>query len=83
LRWLSCFEAVTISLRSSAIRRSRMIFVVSDRAFGGGEAAEDAFDGAVLEKVAGTFPLQFVLFLLFSLGDMDVTRGVTWTSPGG
>ena len=25
--------------------------------FGGGEAAEDAFDGAVLEEVAGTFPL--------------------------
>jgi hypothetical protein len=54
-----------------------MIFVVSDRALEGGEAAEDAFGGAVLEEGAGTFPLQFVLFLLFSLGDMDVTRGMT------
>ena len=35
-----------------------------------------------LEKVAGTFPLLFILFLLFSLGDMGVTRGVTWMSPG-
>ena len=54
-----------------------MIFVVSDKIFGGGEAVECTFDGLVLEKVAGTFPLLFILFLLFSLGDMGVTRGVT------
>jgi hypothetical protein len=34
-----------------------MIFVVSDKALGGGEAAEDAFNGLVIEEVAGTFPL--------------------------
>jgi hypothetical protein len=34
-----------------------MIFVVSDRALGRGEAAEDSFDWEVLEEVAGTFPL--------------------------
>jgi hypothetical protein len=68
-------------MRSSTIRRSSMIFVVSDKALGGGEAAEDAFDGLVLEEVAGTFPL-FVLFLLFSLDDMCVTRVVTAMSSG-
>ena len=57
LRGLPHFEAAIISIRSSAIRRSRMIFVVSDRALGGGGAAEDAFNGLVLEEVAGTFPL--------------------------
>jgi hypothetical protein len=34
-----------------------MIFVVSDKALGGGEAAEDAFDASILEEVSGTFPL--------------------------
>jgi hypothetical protein len=34
-----------------------MIFVVSERTFGGGDATEDAFDRLVLEEVAGTFPL--------------------------
>jgi hypothetical protein len=34
-----------------------MIFVVSDRTLGGGEADEDAFNGLVLEEVTGTFPL--------------------------
>jgi hypothetical protein len=57
LAWLPCFEAAAISIRSSAIRRSRMIFVVSERALGGGEAAEHAFNGLVLEKVSGTFAL--------------------------
>jgi hypothetical protein len=56
-------------------RRARMIFVVSDKIFGGGEADVSAgLDATVLEKVAGTFPLLFVLFLLFSWGDMGVTR---------
>ena len=60
-----------------------MIFVVSDKIFGGGEAVVcGGSDATVLEKVAGTFPLLFVLFLLFSWGDMGVTRGVTWMSPG-
>jgi hypothetical protein len=60
-----------------------MIFVVSDKIFGGGEADVSAgLDATVSEKVAGTFPLLFVLFLLFSWGDMGVTRGVTWMSPG-
>ena len=59
-----------------------MIFVVSDKVLGGGEAAEEAFDALVIEDVAGSFPLQFVLFLLFSLGcDTGVTRGVTQMSP--
>ena len=52
-----------------------MIFVVSERALGG-EAAKDAFDGLVLEEVAGTFPLIFILFLLFSLGELGITRRV-------
>jgi hypothetical protein len=39
-----------------------MIFVVSDRTLGAGDAAEDAFDRLVFEEVAGTFPLQFILF---------------------
>jgi hypothetical protein len=52
-----------------------MIFVVSDKVLGGGEAAEDAFDGLVLEEVAGIFSLWFVLFLLFSLGELGITRG--------
>jgi hypothetical protein len=34
-----------------------MIFVVSDKALGGGEASEDAFAGLVLEEVSGTFAL--------------------------
>jgi hypothetical protein len=32
-----------------------MIFVVSDRVFGGGEAAEDAIDWPVIEELAA-FP---------------------------
>jgi hypothetical protein len=60
-----------------------MIFVVSDRALGVGEAVVSAaLDVTVVEKATGTFPLLFVLFLLFSWGDMGVTRGVTWMSPG-
>ena len=34
-----------------------MIFVVSDRALGGGEGAEHGFNGLVREEVSGTFPL--------------------------
>jgi len=34
-----------------------MIFVVSDKIFGGGEDVECTFDGLVPEEVAGTFPL--------------------------
>ena len=65
-----------ISLRSSAMRRSKTIFVVSDKSLGGGEAVvSGGLVGTVLEKVTGTFPLLFVLFLLFSWGDMGVTRG--------
>jgi hypothetical protein len=72
-----------ISFRNSAMRRSKTIFVVSDKSLGGGEAVVSGRLGVtVLEKVTGTFPLLFVLFLLFSWGDMGVTRGVTWMSPG-
>jgi hypothetical protein len=63
-------DAVAISVRNSATRRSRMIFVVSDKIFGGGTAVECTFDGLVPEKVSGTFPLLFILFLLFSLGEL-------------
>jgi hypothetical protein len=59
-----------------------MIFVVSDGTLGGGDAAEDAFDRLVLEEVAGTFPLILILFLLFSLGELGITRGVICGSPG-
>jgi hypothetical protein len=59
-----------------------MIFVVSDKVLGGGKAAEDASNWLVLEEVAGTFPLQFILFLLFSLGELGITRGVICGSPG-
>ena len=52
-----------------------MIFVASDKSLGGGEAVVSGGLGVkVLEKVTGTFPLLFVLFLLFSWGDMDGTR---------
>jgi hypothetical protein len=34
-----------------------MIFVVSERALGGGEAAEHAFNGLVPEEITGSFPL--------------------------
>ena len=71
-----------ISFRNSAMRRSKTIFVVSDKSLGGGEAVSGGLGVKVLEKVAGTFPLLFVLFLLFSWGDMGVTRGVTWMAPG-
>ena len=54
---IAALGAVAISVRNSATRRSRMIFVVSDKILGGGEAVEGAFDGLVLEEVAGTFPL--------------------------
>jgi hypothetical protein len=43
-----------MSIRSSPIRRSRMIFVVSDKILGAGEADKDACNGLVLEEVAGT-----------------------------
>ena len=56
LRWLPHFEAAIIPIRSSTIRRSRMIFVGSVRALGGGEATEEAFDGSLLEEATGTFP---------------------------
>jgi hypothetical protein len=52
------------------------------RALGGGEAAKGASDGLVIEEVAGTFPLIFILFLLFSLGELGITRGVICGSPG-
>ena len=67
---------MVISFRSSPMRRSKTIFVVSDKSLGGGEAVVSGRLGVtVLEKVTGTFPLLFVLFLLFSWG--------TWASPGG
>ena len=55
---------------------------MSDKIFGGGAAVEYTFDGLVPEKVAGTFPLIFILFLLFSLGELGITRGVICGSPG-
>jgi hypothetical protein len=65
------------------MRRSKTIFVVSDKSLGGGEAVvSGGLHATVLEKVTGTFPLLFVLFLLFSWGDMGVTRGVIRMSPG-
>jgi hypothetical protein len=33
-----------------------MIFVVSDKIFGGGAAVECTFEGLVPQEVAGTFP---------------------------
>ena len=60
-----------------------MIFVVSDKTLRGDEAVVSAGPlVTVFDKANGTFPLIFVLFLLFSSGDMGVTRGVTWMSPG-
>jgi hypothetical protein len=59
-----------------------MIFVVSDRTLGTVDAAEDVFGGLVLEEVAGTFSLILILFLLFSLGELGITRGVICGSPG-
>ena len=65
------------------MRRSKTIFVVSDKSLGGGEAVVSGGLGVtVLEKVTGTFPLLFVLFLLFSLGELGITRGVICGSPG-
>jgi len=49
---------------------------------GGGAAVEGTFDRPVSEEVAGTFPLIFILFLLFSLGELGITRGVICGSPG-
>ena len=58
------------------MRRSKTIFVVSDKSLGGGEAVvSGGLHATVLEKVTGTFPLLFVLFLLFSW--------VNWGSLGG
>ena len=49
--------AVAISFRSSAMRRSRMIFVASDKSLGGGEAVVSGGLGVtVLEKATGTSP---------------------------
>ena len=74
---------MVISFRSSAMRRSKTIFVVSDKSLGGGEAVvSGGLVGTVLEKVTGSFPLLFALFLLFSWSDMGVTRGVIRMSPG-
>ena len=45
------------------MRRSRMIFVASDKSLGGGEAVVLAgLLVTVLEKATGTSPLSFVLF---------------------
>jgi hypothetical protein len=53
-----------------------MIFVASDKSLGGGEAVVSGGLGVtVLEQATGTFPLLFVLFLLFSLGELWITRG--------
>jgi hypothetical protein len=49
--------------------------VASDKSLGGGEAVDSGGLGVmVLEQATGTFPLLFVLFLLFSLGDLWFTR---------
>jgi hypothetical protein len=65
------------------MRRSKTIFVVSDKSLGGGEAVvSGGLVGIVLEKVTGTFPLLFVLFLLFSLGELGITREVICGSLG-
>ena len=50
-------DGKVISFRSSETRRSRMIFVVSDKTLGGGAAVHSALNGLVPEEVAGTFPL--------------------------
>jgi hypothetical protein len=60
-----------------------MIFVASDKSLGGGEAVSSGgLSVTVLEKVTGTVPLSFVLFLLFSLGELGITRGAICGSPG-
>ena len=65
-----------ISFRNSAMRRSKTIFVVSDKSLGGGEAVVSGRLGVtVLEKVTGTSP-----YCLFS---SYYSLGVTWASPGG
>ena len=49
----------------------------------GGEAVVSAgLLKTVLDKAIGTFPLLFVLFLLFSLGELWITRGVICGSLG-
>ncbi|HEY6675535.1 MAG TPA: hypothetical protein VIZ87_02030 [Terrimicrobium sp.] len=41
-----------------------MIFVVSDKASRGGEAAADPFNGRALEGVAGIFPYNCSLLII-------------------
>jgi hypothetical protein len=65
------------------MRRSKTIFVVSDKSLGGGEVVvSGGLHVTALEKATGTFPFLFVLFLLFSLGELGITRGVICGSPG-
>jgi hypothetical protein len=60
-----------------------MIFVASDKSLGrGGAVVSGGLGVTVLEQATGTFPLSFVLFLLFSLGELGITRGVICGSPG-
>ena len=50
---------------------------------GGGEAVvSGGLHATVLEKGTGIFPLFFALFLLFSLGELGITRGVICGSLG-
>jgi hypothetical protein len=54
------------------IRRSRMIFVASDKSLGAGEAVvSGGLRAADLEKANGTFPLLFILFILFCLSELE------------
>ena len=75
--------AAAISFRSSVMRRSRMIFVASDKSLGGGEAVvSGGLRVTVFKEVTGSLPLFFALFLLFSLGELGITRGVICGSLG-
>ena len=51
------------------MRRSKTIFVVSDKSLGGGEAVvSGGLHVTVLEKVTGTFPLIICSLLIILLG---------------
>jgi hypothetical protein len=55
------FEAAATSIRSSAIRGSRTIFVVSDKGVGAGAATENFLPGEYSKKL----PVLSLLFVLF------------------
>jgi hypothetical protein len=62
-----------ISFRNSAMRRSKTIFVVSDKLGDGEAVVSGSLHATVSEKVT-VRPYYLVLFLLFSLGELGITR---------